>query len=227
MFEWKVEDMTLLNEKDGIFIGKEEIYECENKVSREDKIAFVDSLQDGKLSYLLFLIDKFNEDYDSLAKQKTLFGEEKVKTVSLKAWIKRNDKKYNRSIIDDTYRYGDYYILGSRRNIRNNLKGTYDTYDDLVDEVFHRQLKECEKKERQYFLEHDEYSILKKKFRERNYPTTFGVNISSWSSGRICVCDDNNNERDITIEELKELLDKYEQIDALVEKLTKETNIVY
>ena len=68
MFEWKVEDMALLNQKGGVFIGKEKIYDCESNVSREDKIAFVDSLQDGKLSYLLYLIDKFNEDYDSLTK---------------------------------------------------------------------------------------------------------------------------------------------------------------
>ena len=62
MFEWKVEDMALLNQKGGVFIGKEKIYDCESKVSREDKIAFVDSFQDGKLSYLLSLIDKFKED---------------------------------------------------------------------------------------------------------------------------------------------------------------------
>ena len=41
------------------------------------------------------------------------------------------------------------------------------------------------------------------------------------------VVDDNDNERDITIDELKELLSKYEQLDALVEKITKETHIVY
>ena len=229
MFEWKVEDMALLNQKGGVFIGKEKIYDCESNVSREDKIAFVDSLQDGKLSYLLYLIDKFKEDYDSLAKQKSIFGNEEVKTVSLKAWIKRTDTKYNRPIIDDSYKYGEYYILGSRRNITSNSKYTYDTYEDLVDEIFHRQLKECEDKERKYFTEHDEYSILKKKFRDRNYNTTFGVRICDWSSGRLTIRDNENEdlERDITIDELKDLLSKYEQLDSLVEKLTAETHIVY
>ena len=228
MFNWKVEDMILMNQKGGLFLGKEKIYDCESKVSREDKIAFVDSLQDGKFSYLLSLIDKFKEDYDSLAKQKTAFGEE-VKTVSLKAWIKRNDTKYRNLMIDDNYKYGEYYFLGTRRNIKSNLKYTYDTYDDLVDEVFHRQLKECENRERKYFAEHDEYSILKKKFRDRMYDTTFGVHICEWSNGRLTIKDNNNEEleRDITIDELKELLSKYEQVDALIEKLTKETHIVY
>ena len=77
MFEWKVEDMVLMNQKSGLFLGKEKIYNCESKVSREDKIAFVDNFQDGKLSYLLYLIDKFNEDYDSLTKTKSKQGEEK------------------------------------------------------------------------------------------------------------------------------------------------------
>lgn len=223
MFEWKVEDMVLLNETGRIFLGKEKIYSCESTVPREDKIAFVDSLQDGKLSYLLSLIEKFKKERESLPKDKW----NNVKTVSLKAWIKKNDTKYARPIIDDYYHYGKFCILGTERWITNDYKGGYDTYDDLVDEVFHRQLKACEKKEHEYFLEHDEYSILKEKFRNKRYDTTFGVNISVWSSGRICVYDENNNERDITIDELKYLLSKYEELDELVRKITEETHIEF
>ena len=226
MFEWKVEDMVLLNQKGGLVLGREKIYDCEHKVSREDKIAFVDSLQDGKLSYLLSLIEKFETDKDSLPKDDW----NHVKTVSLKAWINRNDKKYSRPIIDNWYHYGSYNLLGTTRWISSNSKGQYDTYDDLVDEVFHRQLKKCEEKERSYFLEHDEYSILKKKFRERNYCTTFGVRIGDCSDGNLYIYDnddDYDRRREITMDELKELLSKYEQLDALVEKLTAETNIVY
>lgn len=227
MFEWKVEDMVLLNQKGGIFFGKEKIYDCEHKVSREDKIAFVDSLQDGKLSYLLSLIEKFETDKDSLPKD----GWGNVKTVSLKAWIKRNDTKYGKPIIDDWYHYGEFHVLGCERWISNAFsKAHYDTYEDLVDEVFHRQLKDCKNKERNYFLEHDEYSILKKKFRERNYCTTFGVRIGDCSDGNLYIYDNDDDydmRREITMDELKELLSKYEQLDALVEKLTAETNIVY
>lgn len=225
MFEWKVEDMVLMNQEGGIIINKEKIYDCENEVSREDKIAFVDSMTDGKLSYILGLIEKFEQDKESLPKD----GWGNVKTVSLKAWIKRNDTKYSRPVIDDWYKYGKYTILRCDRHIETNRKGTYDTYEDLVDECFHRQLKKCQQEEINYFHEHDEYSILKKKFRERGYDTTFGVHIADWSDGRMTVRDesDDSKERDITIDELKELLSKYEQLDALVEKLTKETHIVY
>lgn len=227
MFEWKVEDMTLLNQKGGVFIGKEKIYDCESKVTREDKIAFVDSFQDEKLSYLLNLIDKFNRDKKTMPKDQW----DNIKTVSLKAWIKKNDTKYGRPIIDNEYRYGRYYILGMERSITYNVKGRYDTYDDLVDELFHRQLKKCEEQERNYFLEHDEYSILKSKLREYQdkYRTSFGVSILTCSDGEISIYDgeDYKTSREITMGEINELLSKYEQLDSLVEKLTEETHIVY
>lgn len=231
MFEWKVEEMKLMNghndtdSHSGRY--KVTLYACEDSVSREDKIAFIDSMQDGKMSYLLSLIEKFNADKENLPQKECMFGESEVKTTSLKAWVKRNDTKYQQKIIDDWFKYGKYNLLGCERNIQSNRKGDYDYYEDLVDEIFRRQLMECESVERKYFHEHDEYSILKKQFEEkqRQYGTTFGVGIVTGSCG-ICV-GDFDNKREIAIEELKELLSKYEQIDALVEKLTAETHIAY
>lgn len=229
MFEWKVEEMSLMNNHADVYGSryKTTVYACESSVSREEKIAFVDSMTDGKLSYLLSLIEKFNADKDSLPKKDSIFREPEVKTTSLKAWLKRNDTKYNHPIIDNDYQYGRYQVVGCQRNIQHNRKGDYDYYEDLVDEVFRRQLMKCEEEERKYFHEHDEYSILKKQFEEkqRQYGTSFGVGIVTESCG-ICV-GDFDRKRDITIDELKELLSKYEQIDTLVEKLTEETHIVY
>lgn len=225
MFDWKVEDMVLYNQKGVIYIGNEEIYNCESKVSREDKIAFVDEFQNGKLSYILSLIEKYNAEEDKLPKD--TWGN--VKTVSLKAWIKRNDKDERFKPFGVFDSNGKIRIYTIQRYITYNHKGTYDTYEDLVDECFHRQLKECEQKEKEYFLEHDEYSILKKRFMDySSYGTTFGIKIGFWSDGRICVeNEDSTQEREITIDEIKELIAKYEQIDRLVEKLTEETHIVY
>lgn len=231
MFEWKVEEMALMKSKKSEYLGYRKgdatLFDCESSLSREDKISFIDGMQDGKMSYLLSLIEKFNADKESLPKRESIFGEAEVKTTSLKAWIKRNDTKYPQKIIDDWYKYGKYNLLGCERNIQSNRKGDYDYYEDLVDEVFRRQLIECENAEQKYFREHDEYSILKKKFEEkqRQYGTTFGVSIVTGSRG--VHVGDFDNSRDITIDELKELLTKYEQLDALVEKLTAETHIVY
>ena len=63
MFEWKIEELKLYHQKGGIILGKEKIYDCEHTVSREDKIAFIDGLKDGKLSYILNLFEKFKEVY--------------------------------------------------------------------------------------------------------------------------------------------------------------------
>lgn len=229
MFEWKIEEMVLMNNHSDVYGGryKTTLYACEYSVSREDKISFVDSMTDGKLSYLLSLIEKFNTDKENLPKKDSMFGEPEVKTTSLKAWIKRNDTKYPQKLIDDWFKYGRYNLLGCERYIQSNIKGTYDYYEDLVDEVFRRQLMKCEEEERKYFHKHDEYSILKKKFSEKynQYRVSFGVRIVTGSCG-VCIGNDEGH-REITIEELKEFLSKYEQIDVLVEKLTKETHIVY
>ena len=221
MFEWNKEAMRLVNQEGNMFIGNEKIYNDENVTSREDKIAFVDKMQDGKLSYILDLAKKFQKDKGTMPTDS--FGY--VKTVSFKAWLRRND---NRNLIANTYGYGE--IRGSRgRNIQCiSRRGRYDIYEDYVDELFHQQLKECERLEHNYFLEHDEYSILKQKFRDKEYyNTTFGVNICDQGED-IFVCDsDGNGKRKITIEELKYLLEKYNELDLLIEKITAETDIGY
>lgn len=232
MFEWKVEEMALMNNHADVYNGryKTTVFACEDSISKEDKISFVDSMTDGKLSYLLSLIEKFRTEKEDLPKKDNRYGysrEPEVKTISLKAWIKRNDTRYLQKLIDDRYQYGKYNLLGCERNIQSNIKGIYDYYEDLVDEVFRRQLMKCEEKEQKYFHEHDEYSILKDKFmkKQQQYGITFGVNIVIGSCE--VYVGDFDCKRDISVEELKELLSKYEQINALVEKLTQETYITY
>ena len=231
MFTWKVEELKLRNEKANNYAGKERIFNCESELTREEKIAFVDSMQNGKLSYILELVDKFNRDKSTLPKD--AYGN--VKTVSLKAWINRNDTKYGNTdytrIIDSWYLYGRIHFLGCERwitwNDFENKKSYYDTYANYVDEIFHKQLKQCLKMENEYYRAHDEYEILKNKFRNKNYPTTFGVNIGMCSNGCIYVyeTEGERREREITIDELKYLLSKYDELDKLVEKITKETKI--
>ena len=233
MFTWKVEELKLRNENCKTYVGKERIFNCESELTREEKIAFVDNMQNGKLSYILELVDKFNRDESTLSKD--AYGN--VKTVSLKAWINRNDTKYENTdytrIIDSWYNYGKIHFLGSERWITWNdfedKKSYYDTYANYVDEIFHRQLKQCLKMENEYFRAHDEYEILKNKFRNKNYPTTFGVNIRMRSNDCIYVyeTEGERREREITIDELKYLLAKYDELDKLVEKITKETKIKY
>lgn len=222
MFEWKVEEMKLMNDCKMNVDGRMR-YSFENNISIGDKIQFVDSMNNGELSYVLELVEKFNKERESLPKD----GRGKVKTVSLKAWLKRNDPK---RVCDSSYNYGEIHLLRTRRLIyRLGYGNNSETFNEYVDDVFHEQLNRCKGKEEVYFLEHDEYSILKRKFREyeNKYGTTFGVHIPYCSGGKIIIRDDNENERDITINELKALLSKYEELDRLVEKITEEIDIKY
>ena len=219
MFEWKVDDLKLYN-NGGLVINGEKIYDCENHVSREDKIAFVDKMNDDKLSYILKLGEKYQAEESSMPKDK--FGN--VRTLSFKAWIKRNDIN---NLIDIDYNYGRIRFLG-KRNIASLNEHSSGIYEDYVDEVFHVQLKKCEELERKYFLEHDEYSILKNELKKQieKHRTTFGVQISICSSGQIYVSSNNSKEdaeREITIDEIKYLLSKYEELNLLIKKITDET----
>lgn len=76
-----------------------------------------------------------------------------------------------------------------------------------------------------------EYNRLRQKLRHymAKYHTTFGVN-----NGRLdclhkedMVFDGNGNSRDLTINELEEMISNYKKIDLLVEDLTNRTHIVY
>lgn len=221
MFEWRLEDMKLRNEHTYL----NGVYAFEYKVSRDDKIAFIDQMQDGKMSYLLMLIEQFTDDAESLPK-KDIFGN--PKTVSLKAWIRRNDTK---GLLEINRNIGTICLLQCGRIIHHpNTTVTGDVYDDLVDELFHRQLVECRKMEDQYFQEHDEYEILKTKLLKHHLleTTTFGVHLGEKSGNQVVIRDKNYDQgREITIEELRTLLAKYDELQRIIDKMSEETHIVY
>lgn len=220
MFEWKLEDLKL-KDKFGFY----DFDQIVKSTSKEDKLKFVDNLNDGKLTYLLNLSDKFNEDKENGTLKKDSYGY--VKTVSLKAWLKRND---TRKMISNYYHYGQIYFLRIERYIKDlNRKGFGDSYDDFIDECFYRQLKDCQNKEIHYFRTHDEYEVMKREIKEKayKYNTTFRVHISFCSNGCICIVNEEGKEREITKEECKFLLEQYKKLEDLIEDCTKKCTIKY
>lgn len=217
MFIWNVENMVLMNQK-----GK--ILDLGNNISREEKIEFIDKMQEGKLSYLLDLLKKFNDERTNFKYDNR--GD--IKTSSLKPWLKKNDTL---SLVDDWYHYGAFSLLGINYNIQsrsNNMDD--DNYCGFVDNMFHKQLEECEKLERQYFFAHDEFSILKLKIEDKceQYDTSFGINLNFSSNGDVYIYDEGCvNSREVTLEELKELSDKYDKLDEFVKKLALEITLKY
>lgn len=225
MFEWKVEEMRLLNDESTEKVKGRRIYSFERGISREDKIKFVDSMNDGKLSYILALVEKFESEKENLPQDNCGY----VKLVSLRAWLKRND---NQNLIDNRDDYGTIRFMGvGGRNIQwIDMMDRWNIFEDYTDEVFNRQLNECEGLEEKYFLEHDEYSILKNKVKDYcyKYRVYFGLSIS-YSRKNLYLYDKNDSKqcREFTMDELKYLISKYEELDKAIERIEKEIDIKY
>ena len=174
-------------------------------------------MQDGKLSYVIDLIKKLDADKENLPKDSW----HDIKTVSLKAWCRRND---TRKIVDTEYNYGEVYVVRERLYIQHgSIK------EEMIDKIFHNQLCECLKKEIEHFRTHDDYEVMKStlKTKANLHNTLFGVHLSFSSNGKICVMNKDEEERPITTEEIKMLLEKYEKLEECLSNLTNEVNIVY
>lgn len=132
-------------------------------------------------------------------------------------------EKINKEVIT---RYGKIYRINRYLWSINEKPNINDDscYDDFVDEVFHRTLKGLEYKEIRYFKEHDEYTCLKRKVmeKEEKYGTSFGVDIAWNSSDIVYIHYDTEKEREITLEECKILLSKYEKLEQYIKDISNE-----
>ena len=155
MFTWNVEELKLLN-----MPREDDVFACENLLSLDEKIAFVDSLQEGKLSYLMNLAKKYKEDICSLKKDSF----DKPTEYAKKAWVRKNDtQEMLCRRTDSCGDYGDFYLLGWQGNIfsyphRLGFHTKKETEEDIIARIFHNQLEECEKQEYNIFFENNEKS---------------------------------------------------------------------
>lgn len=218
MFKWTVEAMELMNHN--VKINNKPFFSAENTTSREDKIEFVDKMNDGALTYLLNLLDKFEQDAPNMPKDS--WG--CVKTVSLIAWCKRNDPK---GMIDRDYRYGRFRLLGTDRYITSDRdhKGPYDAHGDLVDEMFHRQLINCMRQELGYFQTHDPHEVALRKVRDyvEKYNITFGLRLIISSKDVICLSGEDGSRYtpQLTLEQCNYLIGKFETLEATINEMTQ------
>lgn len=216
MFDWKVEQLALLKEKGNRMVPKGFKFNCENTLSQQEKIAFVNQRTNGSLGYLLELQQKFNEDVANLPHDKS----GNVKMTSLKAWLKRND---NKNMIDKERHYGqmrmyyDFSIQSPQTSIRNIANSS------SINAIFHSELLKCLEEERQYFVTHDGYEILKTSLKEKmsKYGTTFGVKICLSSDGKVTV-GDFRKDRPIEKSEIRKLLKAYDELERITLELSQE-----
>ena len=203
-FTWNVEELKLKKERDSH--KNLQIFSVENSLSRDEKIAFIDSRFDGQMSQLLDLYNKFQVEKDTI--KMGVDGDYKFN--SLKAW-------YTKNMSD--FRYSDYSLeiwgIGCNRTIDRLMnKHAYDLYSDIVDQAFHQLIWDLYKKENKWFKEHDEYSILTKKLIDSNILPFLGIEYWYGTGG----IGKNVNGKDIkfTLLELRYLSDA---CDALEEKI--------
>lgn len=147
MFDWNIRDLKIreeaINEK--LAWSCYEVYKntyrtpytfkCENTVSKEEKVKFVDDMTNGKLSYIINLINKFDKEKETLPNDS--YGE--VKTGSLKIWLKKNDPD---QVIDNYFKCGEIRFFDDITCIQH-----FDSIDKYIDRIFHYQLVDCLNKE--------------------------------------------------------------------------------
>lgn len=146
--------------------NKIDVYEIEDKLSLEEKIAFIDELEDGLATYLLDILKKWEEEKDSLPKDMY----DNPKTVSKKAWIKRNDPK---NIIKTEYRIGHFHVFGTEyteMSIECSTTGYgYNllyTGQNIVHQWFHDLCEILYFEEKKYFESIDSKCIKLKEVKE-------------------------------------------------------------
>lgn len=223
--EWRVEELKLKKEAEsnldnylnGVLHLKSDFkFACENELSTEDKIETIDKYTNNKMTRFIEASKKFDEEKDSMPKDS--WGH--VKTVSLNAWIKRNGYS---DFIDTNYNYGQINLLGAYLYIQY-----YKDIDKNIDMLFHRLLIDLMRKEEIYFKQVDEFEILKERLRNyiRRYGS-LGVELAYGTMGVRIYDSNDENARQITLEEARLLVSKYEEIEKFISEKEKEIKITY
>lgn len=236
MFKWKVEECKLLKEAESVH-KKDSAFACEKTTSFKDKIAFIDSQSEGRMTAAVELIKKYKEDLASgaIKSEKDFQGNVVAKTVSLKAWLARNDKFDSYGLCDRDYYHGSFKGFGYavKPSIQyidtNNGMST----EEFVNKAFHHFLCECADKEKEWFKTHDEYEIAKTHLQENKYVGLI-AKFSYRSDGTVRHYMPKNENEDskawleryeavpeITLEEINETLEKAEILEAYAKELSK------
>jgi hypothetical protein len=215
------EDLKFYNMKK-ISIGyKKEVLEIETELSIEEKIKFIDEVEDGIASYMINILTKWENEKDSLPKDN--YGS--PKTVSKKAWIKKNDE---RKIINIEYSIGNYYLFGTKYTSMSLTCPTTEhgyqlfyTDDDIVNQWFHDLCIKLYRKEVEYFESINPFDIKLNKVHE--YANQYGIldnkklnDIKYTNSGY----KDNVTEKELDI-----FIEAYEQIEKYYEVTIVDLNL--
>ena len=226
LMNWTPDKQVLTKETPNAFINHVWKYNRDHKysITREltdgEKIDIIKQ-HDKRFMPVLDLADKFQKEKDTI--KKTSDGS--FNLVSYRAWLKRNDPK---EIIASTHHLGKVfnYTTGLFGGYYIATLGEPQNRQEFINKVFNDLLSKLRGAEFEYFLDHDEYTVLKSQLQKCKH--SFGVPLVYCSDLRILITDKNSgNERDITLEELKTLIAMNKQVDDFVAELAAKCDIKY
>lgn len=226
LMNWTPDKQVLTKETPNAFINhvwkynRDHKYSIARELTDNEKVDII-SQHDKHFMPVLDLADKFQKEKDTI--KKTSDG--KINSVSYRAWLKRNDQ---RECVASTYYLGQVYNYnkGYGSNYYIDTLGEPQNRQNFINKVFDDLLSNMRAEEFEYFLDHDEYNVLKSQLKNCNH--SFGVPLVYCSDLRILITDKNSgNERDITLEELKTLIAMNKQVDDFVAELAAKCDIKY
>lgn len=195
----------------------------ESELSVQEKIEVIDSEKEGFASLILILAKEFADDLENgIIKTEVRYCGISPKTVSMKAWLKRKNKeRHFGTLISTDYHIGQIHIGDGDNRYIQYLAQSEESRVEFVNAVFAKVLKNRALRERNYFLEHDEYSVLQKTVSEHlllralNFP-----HIISSRDGLLIGTFESN--RKATLEDLKAILAKLKELEKMADKISSE-----
>lgn len=226
MFTWNKEELKFKNMKAQPFGTLWKSFDdFASTVSYQDKFEFLDMRNDYKLTEIKRIVDLYRATRDE--RKYDSYGS--VKTVSLKAWIKRNDPAH---IFDIDYSVGrtkGFYQAAFLQDLAlvNDINGAGDRFENWVNKLFVETCYKLREEEIAYFKSTDPYEIAKTSLRDyaERYSTTFNMHLGFCSDDRIFVYEDDDcsddKKHEISLVEISEMLKKYRLLEKVDKLLTK------
>ena len=225
MFTWNVSEGKLMNEmKAKYFRGR---FLAQDTTSVEDKIAFVDLMKSGKATTAIELIKKYKSDIESgviKCDVSTFNGKPRPKTVSLKAWLKKNS---NPTLCDSDYDYGKLRLTRGRAMYIQNMDNDVETkIKNLIDDMFGDVLFDCAREESEYYWAHDPLEIAKRKVKENPF-TDYVCDLAYCSNGVICFSSDYDkfgwkDAPELSLEDCNRILEACDKIERYAKEVRQE-----
>jgi len=178
-------------------MDEHDMFLLNSKLTLEDKIAFIDRIEDNFATKMLSLMKIWVNEKDTLPQH---YGS--PKTVSKRAWIKRNTQDFDIRISDKM----SFYFRSKEFSILSNMEDNITT----IHKCFSVLCEKLKNEERYYFKAHNSFYIKLERIKE--YHNEYGSLCNTVSDIYW------NGNENFTEEQLDYILESYNSIVPVFEK---------